>query len=267
MQISKRKTKGLTLIELIAVLALTPLILAAIYQTMVVGYRLLNNGNKLTNVQEGAKVALSTLTQQLKNARFYLDTEDVTNDSRFDSFEASAELVCYIEGYDGNRYLYTIETSGTKRQLYLHTLSPIKLDVYEVETKEYKMSNTQFNDYSSEAKYSTNKIPFDATRVKNMPSGYTGEFLFYDDYDWQMYLVAQNYTTLHYSRFPLKSIPDSDVTDSPQKIMSYIDSISVVKDPSFTGEGSNKKCKVYIKAVDGGKTKELTADVFTFEKI
>ncbi|WP_163193147.1 PilW family protein [Clostridium thermarum] len=288
MKILKRKTKGLTLVELIAVLALTPIIIAAIYESVVVGYRLLNNGQKLSNVQEEAKTALQTLTNQLKNCRYYLDTYDfalgnANRDTRFDSIEG--EKICYIEGHDKKKYLYVIKTIGSEKQLYLYTFDDIEPDTYKIEQidpsedlpnppeadrlKKYKISTEQFEKYRDHVQYETNRIFLSdySTRVKNIPSNYTGEILFYDEYDWKMYFIAYDDMANIYVKFPLESLPDTRLPNTGNKIMSHIQYIYIEKDPYFTGEGTNKKCKIQIRAEDDGKVKELTSDVFIFEKI
>lgn len=275
------KKKGLTLIELIAVLAITPIILAAIYQAIVVGYRLLNNGTKLTNVQEQSKAMLATLTHQLKNSRFYLDTYDFSSanphrDDRFDSLPGTK--VCYLEGYDDKRYLYSFVDNGTEKELHLYTLPDIAKDKYTITESSpgvlnsYKITLSEFNKYNSDTQNKAlelNTAEYQA-RIQGLAtySTYTPQFLYYDVYEWRVYLIVWDNTNSCYLKLYLDVIPDGRTTGYHDKvIMKNIKDIKIQKDPNFTGNGSNRKCQIYIKAVDDGKVKELKSDVFIFEKI
>ena len=268
-----KKKKGLTLIELIVVLAITPVILATIFSTINIGYNYLISKTRISNVQEQSKVMLNTLSQHLKNSRDYLDSEATNSDSRFSSLPGTK--VCYIESYDGNRYLYSLEDNSGAKQLRLYILPSIIPDNYSTKPgSEYIISENEYERYIGTCTdldyvdaYAQNRIaltsPDILDRIVTYPSGYTPLYFLYDDYEWQMYLLARKITSGEYYKIALITEKDERISPNSNKvIMKNIVDVEIKKDTR-----NDKKCHIRVKAMDGNAEKELKSDVYIFEKM
>lgn len=265
--------KGLTLIELIAVLAITPIVLMAINSAVITGYRLFFNGTRLSNVQEQTKYTLNTLSNEIKNSRYYMDTDELAASGMFSSSPGIVgNGICYIEGYDNTRVLYTMNIEGGKPKVYKYKLENVVNDSYAIQENASsqaiytKISPQLFDVYKGSA-YDNNRI-VDNSRITNIGKigSDTAQFIFFDTFDWKTYLITKDSTGSQYRKYVLKSnLDDRDTIASSQQIMKYISEIVVDKDEALVD--NKKKCRINVKAEDGGKEKELSTDVYIFERV
>ncbi|HEY5560724.1 MAG TPA: type II secretion system protein [Clostridiaceae bacterium] len=263
-----RNKKGFTLIELIAVMAILPIALAAIFSVVNSSYKLFSSGISLSDVQEQSKTIINTLSQDLKSSRTYEDTTEIASDTRVNTMASSNKI--YIEGFNNKRYMYSI--IGNK--LYRYTFSDVSHDNYIIQDGiEYPVSNAQYDIYSrgTNEKFHLKDILgneltyFTPTALGALGVEYTPKFLYYDEFESKIYLFAQKTVipgNSYYCKFLLKAIPNPvDLTTIPVVVGSHVTDITVIRNTSY-----DNLCTISVTAEEKGKKKILTSDVYIFRK-
>jgi hypothetical protein len=258
-----RKKSGLTLIELVMVLGLTPIVLGLIYKVVTSSYKMINLEMKRANVYEQAKTYVSSITHNLKNSRVYLDTTDLNATTLKDAAPTGSKPILYIEGYDDKRYMYVLEpASGGKYDLKLYHFQD---DVVQNKYKPVEVSGNYDEEYLDPDVFTKlngdlqNKIIVTADNIGvTLKTEYTAQFIYYDSFDSQSYLIADKAST-HY-KIQLEKITDySTIVANKSTIMQYVEDAKVE-----TNALNDKLCSIMVKAIDDGKVKEISTNVYVF---
>ncbi|WP_163216123.1 prepilin-type N-terminal cleavage/methylation domain-containing protein [Clostridium thermarum] len=259
-----KKKKGLTLIELIIVLALTPMILALIYNVVLSGFKMINVEMKRANVYEQAKTYVTTLSYNLKNCRIYLDCDEISSTDLSMVVPSDAKPIVYIEGYDDKRYMYVLELGSDGRyDLKLYNFkNGVVQNKYKpiIEDGNYDEEFLDDDVYAKLAADLKNQIPSNAdSLVESLKTGYREQFIYYDGFENNSYLIAEKEGD-NYCKIALEKIVSYDTeVSSKTTIMEYIEDAAVKRNPV-----NEKLCSVMVKAIDEGKVKEISTDVYVF---
>lgn len=280
--LKNKKRKGMTLIELIAALAIIPIVFAAIFQVTLSMYKTLKTLSDVSDVQEKTKTVMIDITHSLKKCRKYLNTSDANSDANLKDALNNAgislgphdKIALYIEGYDNDnsRFMYVVRNN----ELYKYTFrNGVTLShyteaqlpgggyaEYAIDKAEYDKKN--ITDPSS-PDYNYNWVHSEDDKGNNIYtlSGDPGltfieqPFISYDNYENKYYLYGRENETDYY-KFELVPVTDSDTKlIVPGKKINYIKDLNVTPDPQ---NGNN--CKVQIDAEKNGKKKSIKADVY-----
>lgn len=263
----KTKKRGFTLIEIIVVLALTPIVVGALFGAVTVGYKILASQIKLDNVEENSKIAVNKVSQQLKTCMRYECTcegtdagsdKDLIKNLTDQGVTGIGTPVLYYECFDGSGHLYVQKSDGIYEYDFPSTVVHCKhTGIYECITDE------EYSNYN--APTSTDKIdPANISIDGVIPSGCTFEFCCYDNYEKAIYDIGQKADGKYY-RYELsiisRDLKSAIEATTPKKVMSYVTSMVVKKNDEV-----DNVCSIDVKAVDGGKSKELNSDIYMLVK-
>lgn len=278
--LKNKKRKGMTLIELIAALAITPIVFGAIFQITLSMYKTMKTLSDVSDVQEKTKTVMIDITHSLKKCRKYINTKDAENDTYLQEALENAgggKIVLYIEGYDNSRFMYIVRNN----ELYKYTFKD-KVTLshyteaqlpgggyakYAIDKTEYDKKNCT-DPKSPDYNYSDFINRIDSIKDHDGNNIYTlsGDlgltfieqpFIFYDNYENKYYLYGNEDGTNYY-KFELVPVTDWDTElIVPGKKINYIKDLNVTSDPQ---NGNN--CKVQIDAEKNGKKKSIKTDVY-----
>jgi len=271
------KKKGVTIIELIIVLGLTPIVLSLIFDIITSLYRMSDIEMRRSNATEQAKTYITMISNDLKNARRYLDSDEIIDVDVLNSVvPPGGKPVVYIESFDDKRYMYVMApTLDGKFDLQRIVFSnDVTQNTYKAK-KITKLNGTE--DYDKEyvdksvfekCKADTRNVVLDSINL-NSPflkgadlTEYHNEFLYYDNFDYKTLLFV---STVHnedkkYYKVELEQIYVYDTAiDSTTTLMKYVEDAKVTRNPK-----ESKLTSVYVKAEDRGKIKEISSDVYVF---
>jgi prepilin-type N-terminal cleavage/methylation domain-containing protein len=264
MSVNMKKKKGLTLIELIIVLAITPIVLGLIYNVVLGSFKMINLETKKANVHEQAKTYISTLTHNLKNSRIYLDSTEISATTLSSIIPAGAKPVVYIEGYDNKRYMYVLEpVSGGKFDLKLYNFQRgVEQNKYIPKVDVLGNYDEEFVDPDVFAKLdadTNNKIIVSADNLDvSLSPGYSARFIYYDNFEYKSYLIADRGVDQY--KIELDKVVTYNTTlSSKTTLMNFVEDARVLSNAE-----NDKLCSVTVKAIDDGKVKQISTNVYVF---
>lgn len=272
------KKKGVTLIELIAVLALTPIILSFIFNVVTSLYRMSNVETRRSNANEQAKTYISMISNDLKNCRTYLDSEEIKAVPELNAkVPSGGEPVVYIESFNNERYMYVMRpVTGGKYDLEkLVFLNDVTQNTYKAKKIIKADGNVDYDkEYVDEKVFEkceadTRNVVIDFSSNGSSPflidadlTDYQNKFLYYDNFNYKTFLfVSEGFgDNTSYYKVELERYYTYDTeVKSTTKLMEYVEEAKVVRNPN-----EDKLTTVYVKAEDQGKIKEISADVYVF---
>lgn len=258
----KNKKKGVTLVELIAVIAIFALVISAIWTSLESGQRIYMDGIKRDNLQRDGKRALRQMTGDLKNCRSYASTDDMKNERfnkvLFKDGSNAAGKITYIEGYDNKRIMYAIKDTGKSKELHRIEFSdlqqfkykPLKNDggvIVEEKMSDYEVSNIDKN-------YIENKVAYNNEFMSEaLPGDYVPKNFLYESYGDKCFLWAAK-SDGDYKVYLQKVDNDDFKVIKDEVVSAFIDEVVM--------KSSGNKCDIYFKMKDRDKTREFNTSVF-----
>ena len=120
--------KGFTLIELVAVIGIIGMVFSIMFVMFKSGLSMYSNGMKIEATETNSRLALETLTKNIKVSKVLYSTDYVTTNIDFNGFSYDdstvqpinqSDLRAYMEDYSGNRYIYAIRNlKNGKKELH-----------------------------------------------------------------------------------------------------------------------------------------------------
>ncbi|NLZ47933.1 MAG: type II secretion system protein [Clostridiales bacterium] len=272
------KKKGVTLIELIVVLALTPIVLSLIFNVISSLYRMSDNETKRSNATEQAKTYISMISNDLKNCRTYLDSEEIEAvDDLNKLIPSGGKAVVYIESFNNERYMYVMAPSGEGKYDLQKIVFKNGVTQNSYKAKKIKKEDGD-EDYDKEyvdeavfekCKMDKKNVVLDLTINPVSPYlkdadliNYQNEFLYYDNFAYETFLFVSTVHDINkiYYKVELERHYTYDAeVESTTTLMKYVKEAKVIRN-----QKENKLTSVYVKTEDEGNIKEISSDVYVF---
>ncbi|MDD3225043.1 MAG: type II secretion system protein [Clostridium sp.] len=291
------RKKGVTLIELMIVIAVMSIVFSAIYLTLSNGYNMYADDQRRDDVEENINSALNDISVHMKASKSYIPTDNFSADSRYNTDNIQTGIkVLYCENDYNNRFVYLLEGHELHR-LYFKTDDMQKYELEStvtngdysyVEEQVPELDGTQaaYNKYKAEidpqnfiegTSDTDYKSIIDTGSDDNFYNKYTPIARIYEESGDKCFLLAQNKQDNHYykmnmlkeSNLDFKNVTSdtvvayniSSISISADKSVYYDDNGQVQNnipaDPNYNNFKYGNSVTVNITATNGNRSKNV----------